>query len=82
VLTNAGGLDRDKQIVLVARLTELIAGAAGNPPAPERIWVLLTEAIDGGWGLWGHAHTNAELVAAARREMETVQPPRPGRSDE
>ena len=29
VLTNAGGLDRDKQIVLVARLTELIAGAAG-----------------------------------------------------
>ena len=32
VLTNAGGLDRDKQIVLVARLTELIAGAAGNPP--------------------------------------------------
>jgi hypothetical protein len=36
--------------------------------------VLLTEAIDGGWGLWGHAHTNAELVAAARREMaQTVQ---------
>jgi phenylpyruvate tautomerase PptA (4-oxalocrotonate tautomerase family) len=69
VLTNAGGLDRDKQIVLVARLTELIAGAPGNPPAPERIWVLLTEAPDGGWGLWGHAHTNAELVAAARREM-------------
>ena len=72
--TNAGGLDRDKQIVLVARLTELIAGAPGNPPAPERIWVLLTEAPDGGWGLWGHAHTNAELVAAARREMaQTVQ---------
>ena len=47
----------------------MIAEAAGNPPAPERIWVLLTEALDGGWGLWGHAHTNAELVAAARREM-------------
>lgn len=69
VLTNAGGLDRDKQIALVARFTELIATAPGKPPAPERIWVLLTEAIDGGWGLWGHAHTNAELVAAARREM-------------
>jgi len=74
VLTNAGGLDRAKQIAVVARLTELIAGAPGNPPPPERIWVLLSEATDGGWGLWGHAHTNAELVAAARRELaQTVQ---------
>jgi phenylpyruvate tautomerase PptA (4-oxalocrotonate tautomerase family) len=69
VLTNAGGLDRDKQIAVVNRFTEVIAGAPGKPPARERIWVLLTEAIGGGWGLWGHAHTNAELVAAARREI-------------
>ena len=69
VLTNTGGLDRDKQIAVVNRFTEVIAGAPGKPPAPERIWVLLTEAIEGGWGLWGHAHTNAELVAAARREI-------------
>jgi phenylpyruvate tautomerase PptA (4-oxalocrotonate tautomerase family) len=69
VLTNAGALNRDKQIAMVTRLTELIAGAPGKPPAPERIWVLLTEATDGGWGLWGHAHTNAELVAAVRREL-------------
>jgi phenylpyruvate tautomerase PptA (4-oxalocrotonate tautomerase family) len=69
VLTNAGGLSRDKQIALVARLTELIAAAPGNPPPPERIWVLLTEAIGGGWGLWGHAHTNAELVDAARSRL-------------
>jgi phenylpyruvate tautomerase PptA (4-oxalocrotonate tautomerase family) len=69
VLTNAGALDRSKQIAVVARFTELIAGARGKPPAPERIWVVLTEAPDGGWGLCGHAHTNAELVAAARREL-------------
>jgi phenylpyruvate tautomerase PptA (4-oxalocrotonate tautomerase family) len=69
VLTNAGALNRDKQIAVVARLTELIAGARGKPPAAERIWVLLTEANDGGWGLWGHAHTNADLVAAVRREL-------------
>jgi len=69
VLTNAGALNRDKQIAMVTRLTELIAGAPGKPPAPERIWVVLTEAPDGGWGLWGHAHTNAELVAAVRREL-------------
>jgi phenylpyruvate tautomerase PptA (4-oxalocrotonate tautomerase family) len=74
VLTNAGALDRHKQIAMAVRLTELIAGAPGKPPAPERIWVVLTEAPDGGWGLWGHAHTNAELVAAARRELaQTVQ---------
>jgi len=69
VMTNAGALDRDKQIALVERLTTLIAGAPGNPPPPERIWVLLTEAPDGGWGLWGHAHTNDELIAAARSQM-------------
>jgi phenylpyruvate tautomerase PptA (4-oxalocrotonate tautomerase family) len=69
VLTNTGGLDRDKQIAVVNRFTEVVAGAPGKPPTPERIWVLLTEAIEGGWGLWGHAHTNAELVAAARREI-------------
>ena len=74
VLTNAGALDRNKQIAMVARLTELIAGAPGEPPAPERVWVVLTEAPEGGWGLWGHAHTNAELVAAVRRELaQTLQ---------
>jgi hypothetical protein len=36
--------------------------------------MLLTEATDGGWGLWGHAHTNVDLVAAVRRELaQTVQ---------
>ncbi len=70
VLTNAGALDRDKQIALVERLTALVSGAPGNPPPPARIWVLLTEAApDGGWGLWGSAHTNDELIAAARSQM-------------
>ena len=74
VLTNAGGLDRGKQIAVVAALTELIATAPGNPPPPERIWVLLTEAVEGGWGLWGHAHTNADLVDAARSRLATQGP--------
>ena len=69
VLTNAGGLDRGKQIAVVAALTEVIATAPGNPPPPERIWVLLTESVEGGWGLWDHAHTNAELVDAARSRL-------------
>ncbi|MDT5259800.1 MAG: hypothetical protein QOD10_4880 [Mycobacterium sp.] len=69
VLTNADGLSREKQVAVVARLTELIATAPGNPPPPERIWVLLTEATEGGWGLWGHAHTNGDLVDAARSRL-------------
>lgn len=73
VLTNAGALDREKQINLVAKLTELVAAAAGDPSLTERTWVLLTEAPEGGWGLWGHAHTNEELVAAARAEIAKLQ---------
>jgi phenylpyruvate tautomerase PptA (4-oxalocrotonate tautomerase family) len=69
VLTNAGALDRDKQLAVVARLTEIVAAAAGDPTLAERTWVLLTEAPEGGWGLWGHAHTNAELVTAARNQI-------------
>jgi phenylpyruvate tautomerase PptA (4-oxalocrotonate tautomerase family) len=68
VLTNQGALDRDKQLAVVEQFTDIVADAAGRPELKERTWVLLTEAPDGGWGLWGHAHTNAELVAAARAE--------------
>ena len=69
VLTNAGALDRPKQLAVVEQFTRLIAEAAGDPALSERTWVLLTEAVEGGWGLWGKAHTNAELVEAARAEI-------------
>lgn len=69
VLTNAGALDRDKQIAMVRQFTELVSQAAEDPSLSDRTWVLLTEALDGGWGLWGHAHTNSELVDAARAEI-------------
>jgi phenylpyruvate tautomerase PptA (4-oxalocrotonate tautomerase family) len=69
VLTNAGALDRDKQLALVSKMTDLIAVAANEPEMKTRTWVLLTEAAPGGWGLWGHAHTNDELVGAARAEI-------------
>ena len=69
VLTNAGALDRDKQLAVVRQFTDLIVEAADEPAVAERTWVLLTEAVDGGWGLWGHAHTNGELVQAARAQL-------------
>ncbi len=73
VLTNAGALDRDKQLAVVSQFTELIAKAAGNDGLSKRTWVLLTEAVAGGWGLWGHAHTNDELVQAARDQIAELQ---------
>ncbi|WP_138444682.1 tautomerase family protein [Sinomonas susongensis] len=73
VLTNAGALDRDKQQAVVEQFTQLIAEAAGDEGFKARTWVLLTEAVDGGWGLWGRAHTNTELVDAARAEIANLQ---------
>ena len=69
VLTNAGALDRDKQLQVVRQFTDIVAEAAGDPTLVDRTWVLLTEAPDGGWGLGGHANTNAELIAAARAQI-------------
>ena len=79
VLTNAGALERDKQIAVVSQFTSMIASAAGDPALAERTWVLLTEAVQGGWGLLGHANTNDELVAAARKQIAELQAGTDGR---
>src|ERR1700733_1433919 len=48
VLTNAGALDRAKQLAGFERLPAIPAPAAGAPTLTSRTWVLLTEAPDGG----------------------------------
>jgi len=70
VLTPVGVLDRDKQLGVVRELTEIVVAAAGDPSLGERTWVLLTEAPEGGWGIAGHANTNADVAAAARAALE------------
>jgi len=84
VLTNAAALDRSKQLAVVRQLTDIIAAAAGDPALADRTWVLLTEAPDGGWGLHGHANTNAELVSAARAQIAelSTNPRRPASPDQ
>ena len=47
VLTNAGALDRDKQLPVISQLTAIVA-AAGDPSLAGRAWAPLTEAPDGG----------------------------------
>jgi phenylpyruvate tautomerase PptA (4-oxalocrotonate tautomerase family) len=73
VLTNAGALDREKQLAVVEQLTRIVADAAADPALAGRTWVQLTEAVPGGWGLAGHANTNEELVLAARAQIAELK---------
>ena len=69
VLTPAGVLDRDQQLGVVKELTNIVSDAAGDPTLRERTWVLLTESPEGGWGIAGHANTNADIAATARAAL-------------
>jgi len=69
VLTPAGVLDREKQLGVVKELTDIVAAAADDPELRERTWVLLTESPEGGWGIAGHANTNADIAALARAAL-------------
>jgi len=69
VLTPAGVLDRDKQLGVVKELTDIVARAADDPTLPDRTWVLLTESPEGGWGIAGHANTQADIAALARAAL-------------
>jgi phenylpyruvate tautomerase PptA (4-oxalocrotonate tautomerase family) len=80
VLTNAGALDRDQQLAVVSQFTSMIADAAHDQALADRTWVLLTEAVPGGWGLGGHANTNEELVIAARHQIAELQAKAAGES--
>ena len=78
VLTNAGALDRGKQLAVVEQLTR-IAAEPPVPPLASRTWVLLAEAPDGGWDLDSRANTNEDLVAAARAQIANRQAGQPRR---
>jgi phenylpyruvate tautomerase PptA (4-oxalocrotonate tautomerase family) len=69
ILTPIGVLDRDKQLGVVKELTEIVVAAAGDPTLTDRTWVLIVESPEGGWGLDGHAYTNAEIAQTARRAL-------------
>ena len=73
VLTPVGVLDREKQLGVVKELTDIVAAAAGDPSLRDRTWVLLTESPEGGWGIAGHANTNADIAALARAALQGNQ---------
>jgi hypothetical protein len=53
--------DREVQISYIAQATEIIHEASDGKHPKEFIWVNVTHAVDGAWGIAGKAYTNAEL---------------------
>src|SRR5438552_12269641 len=74
VLTPVNVLNREKQLGVVKELTEIIAAAAGDPTLSDRTWVLIAESPEGGWGIQGHANTNAEIASLARAALAEKRP--------
>lgn len=73
VVTPVGVLNREKQLGVVKEMTDILAEAAGDPSLKDRTWIILVESPDGGWGIDGHAHTNADIADAARRELASLK---------
>ena len=67
VITPPGALSREGQRVLVKEVTEIVAKISGDSTQPQRTWVLLSEAAEGGWGIAGIAYGKEEFAALAAR---------------
>ena len=67
VITPPGALSRDGQKKLVKEITEIVTKVSGDPTQAGRTWVLLTEATEGGWGMFGTAFGREEFAALAAK---------------
>jgi phenylpyruvate tautomerase PptA (4-oxalocrotonate tautomerase family) len=72
VRTPPATLTRQAQQSLVAEVTRLVADAAADPDMTGRVWVVLSEAAEGGWGVAGRAMGAAEFAAARADAAATV----------
>lgn len=67
IVTPPAALTRDGQRRLIKEATEIVTRISGDPTQSARTWVLLTEAAEGGWGLFGTAFGREEFAALAAR---------------
>lgn len=67
IVTPPGSLNREGQKQIVREATEIVARICGDASQPARTWVLLTEAAEGGWGMFGTAFGKQEFAALAAR---------------
>jgi phenylpyruvate tautomerase PptA (4-oxalocrotonate tautomerase family) len=62
IITPPGSLDRAGQRQITAEATNIIGALAGD----ATVWVILSEAAEGGWGIAGTAYGKEEFAALAR----------------
>ena len=65
IITPPGALTRSGQKQLVQDVTKIWRISAAIRRKPQRTWVLLTEAAEGGWGIAGTAYGREEFAALA-----------------
>ncbi len=67
VVTPPASLTREGQKKLVKEITEIVAKISGGAGQAARTWVLITEAAEGGWGLYGTAFGREEFSELAAK---------------
>ncbi|MBB2967696.1 tautomerase family protein [Leifsonia aquatica] len=63
IVTPPGSLNREGQRTITREATDIVRAAAGSD---VRTWVILTEAVEGGWGIQGTAFGVEEFTALAK----------------
>jgi hypothetical protein len=53
---------REIQLNYIAEATDIVFEASDRKHPKERIWVNVFHAVDGAWGIGGHALTNQQLI--------------------
>ena len=56
--------NREVQVAYVAAATDIVHEASDRKLPKESIWVNVSHAVDGAWGIAGKAYTNDELRSA------------------
>jgi phenylpyruvate tautomerase PptA (4-oxalocrotonate tautomerase family) len=67
IITPPAALTREGQKQLVKEVTEIVTKISGDPTQASRTWVILSEAVEGGWGLAGTAFGREEFAALAAK---------------
>jgi hypothetical protein len=53
--------NREVQVNYIKEATDIIHEASGGKQPKDHIWINVTHAVDGAWGIAGNAMTNAQL---------------------
>jgi phenylpyruvate tautomerase PptA (4-oxalocrotonate tautomerase family) len=73
VLTPPGILSQEQRTGFTAEATEIVGQVSGDPNLAKRTWVLMSETVDGGWGIAGYAFTLEAIAAAIKKAALAAQ---------